>query len=172
MSQRVRIAAAAVVAVGALVAMVALVVHIRHDENGVGRLRFAATSPAAAPFSQFDQTRVSVGSRCLRVLVALSPSQREQGLREVTSLAPYAGMLFVNPSDTSTRYTMADTPTPLDITFFNESGAPVDRVRMAPCPLGSDATCPQYASKAQYRYALEQPTGSSSATGNLGSCSA
>ncbi len=165
-----RIAAATVVALGAIVGMVASVIHVRSDESDVGRLRFAATSPAPAPLGEFDQTRVSVGSQCLRVLVALSPTQREQGLREVHSLAPYAGMLFVNPHDTSARYTMADTPTPLDITFFGESGVAVDRVRMAPCPLGSDATCPQYASKLPYRYALEQPTGSSSATGNLGSC--
>jgi len=161
-----------VVAVGALVGIVALVIHVRADESGIGRLRFAATSPASAPFAEFDQTHVAIGSRCLRVLVALAPSQRVQGLREVRSLAPYEGMLFVNPGDTSARYTMADTPTPLDVTFFSAEGVPVDRVRMTPCPDGSDETCPQYASKAPYRYALEQPTASSSAPGPLGSCAA
>jgi uncharacterized protein len=136
----------------------------------VGRLSFASTAPAAAPFGDFDQTRVAVGARCLRVLVALAPSQRVQGLREVRSLAPYEGMLFVNPGDTRARYTMADTPMPLDVTFFSAKGVAVDRARMTPCPNGSDETCPQYASKAPYRYALEQPTGASSVSGNLGSC--
>jgi uncharacterized membrane protein (UPF0127 family) len=167
---RVRIAVAAVAAVGALVGMVALVIWIRSDENGVGRLRFAATSPARAPFGEFEQTRVSVGSRCLLVLVASTPSQRVQGLRDVRSLSPYAGMLFVNASDTSARFTMAGTPTPLDVTFFSDEGVPVDRARMTPCPDGTDATCPEYASKAPYRYALEQPTASASPSGSLGPC--
>jgi uncharacterized membrane protein (UPF0127 family) len=171
-STRVRITAAIVVAVGALAGMVVLVVRIRSDESGVGRLRFATTSAAAAPFGDFDEARVAIGGRCLRVLVALSPVQREQGLREVRSLGPYAGMLFVNQSDTNDRYTMADTPMPLDITFFAADGAPVDRTRMAPCPEGTDATCPAYASKKRYRYALEQAAGSSTASGALGGCAA
>ena len=50
MSARVRVAAAAVVALGALAGMVALSRHSRADESGVGHLRFAATSPARAPF--------------------------------------------------------------------------------------------------------------------------
>jgi len=169
-STRVRITAAIVVAVGALAGMVVLVVRVRSDENGVGHLRFAATSPASAPFGDFDEARVAVGGRCLSVLVALSPTQREQGLREVRSLGPYAGMLFVNRSDTNDRYTMADTPVPLDITFFSDTGVPVDRAQMAPCPGGTDATCPAYASKKRYRYALEQPAGSGTASGALGSC--
>ncbi len=173
MPPRVRIAAAAVVALGALAGMVALVVRIRADESGVGRLSFASTGPAAAPFAEFSQARVAVGSRCLRVLVALSPTQRVQGLRDVVSLSPYDGMLFVNPSDTDARFTMAETPVPLDITFFSAKGVPVDRAQMKPCPAGSDATCPEYASEQRYRFALERPTGSAaaSASGSLGSCS-
>ncbi len=172
MPPRVRIAAAAVVALGALAGIVALVVHIRSDESGVGRLHFAATSPAGAPFGEFDQTRVGLGSRCLRVLVALSPAQRTQGLRDVRSLAPYAGMLFVNPSLTTARFTMAGTPMPLEVIFFAADGAPVDDKKMEPCPQGSDATCPEYASRAPYRYALEQPTASAAASGTLGACAA
>jgi uncharacterized membrane protein (UPF0127 family) len=171
-STRVRITAAIVVAVGALAGMVVLVVHIRSDESGVGRLRFATPGAAAAPFGEFNAARVAIGGQCLEVLVALSPPQREQGLREVRSLGPYAGMLFVNQSDTNDRYTMAETPIPLAITFFADDGAPVDRTRMVPCPDGTDATCPAYASKKRYRYALEQPTGPSTASGALGACAA
>ncbi len=69
---------------------------------------------------------------------------------------------------------MANTPMPLDITFFAANGDPVDQTRMAPCPDGTDATCPEYASKAHYRYALERPaasgSGSSGASGALGAC--
>jgi uncharacterized membrane protein (UPF0127 family) len=167
---RVRVAAAAVVALGALAGMVLLVVRIRADDSGVGRLRFASTAPARAPFGQFDEARVGLGSRCLRVLVASDPAQRVQGLRGVRSLAPYEGMLFVNPSATSARFTMADTPTPLDVVFFAADGTPVDRAQMQPCPDGSDSTCPEYASKVPYRYALEQPSGSAAPSGTLGAC--
>ncbi len=172
MAARARIAAATVVAVAALAGMVFLIVHIRADESDVGHLSFTTTSPAAAPFAEFDAAHVSVGSTCLHVLVALSETQRVQGLRDVQSLAPYDGMLFVNPGDTTARYTMANTPMPLDITFFAANGDPVDQTRMAPCPDGTDATCPEYASKEHYRYALERPVGSSSASGALGGCAA
>jgi len=165
-------AAAVVVALGALAAMIGLVVHIRAGENGTGRLGFASTSAAAAPFTEFSEARVSLGERCLRVLVAASPAQRVQGLRDVTSLGPYAGMLFVTRTDVQDHFTMAQTPMPLAITFFSSSGAPVDTAQMVPCPHGSDASCPEYVSKSRYRYALERPAGSAPASGTLGGCSA
>jgi uncharacterized membrane protein (UPF0127 family) len=163
-------AAAVVVALAALVGMVAIIVRVRAHENTTGRLSFAASAPAAAPFGEFSEARVAVGSRCLRVLVASSATQRVQGLRGVRTIAPYDGMLFVFPSDTSARFTMADTPLPLDATFFSAHGAPVDNVVMNPCPQGSDSTCPVYESKTKYRYALERPAGSSASSGTLGSC--
>jgi uncharacterized membrane protein (UPF0127 family) len=169
---RVRVVAVFVLALGALAAAIVVVVRIRAEESGSGHLGFAATRPAAAPFGAFSEARVAVGSRCLRVLVASTPGQRSQGLRAVTSLAPYEGMLFVDPVDTTARYTMAGTPTPLDITFFSARGIPVDDVRMTPCPQGTDASCPEYASKDPYRYALERPAGSQSTSGALGGCSA
>jgi len=168
---RARIAAAAVVALGALTAAVVIVVGIRSNESDVGRLAFAATTAAPAPFAEFTQARVAVGGRCLPVLVAATENQRVQGLRGVRSL-PFDGMLFVFPRDTDAQFTMAETPTPLDITFFAANGAPVDRTEMKPCPSGTDSTCPAYASKQRYRYALERPTGSAAASGALGGCSA
>jgi uncharacterized membrane protein (UPF0127 family) len=166
------VAAAIVVALGALAGMITLVVRIRSNASDTGRLRFATSTRAAAPFDAFSEARVALGSRCLRVLVASSASQRVQGLREVRSIAPYDGMLFVFPSDTTARFTMAETPLPLDATFFSEQGAPVGEVRMVPCPQGSDATCPAYAAKGRYRYALERPMGAAAAAGALGGCAA
>ena len=165
-------AAAGIVAFGALAGTIVLVARVRSHESDVGRLTFASTRAAPAPFGEFSEARVAVGSRCLRVLVASSEVQRVQGLRGVRSLAPFDGMLFVFPSDTSARFTMAQTPDPLDITFFSSRGAPVDRAEMAPCPGGTDATCPEYASKQRYRYALERPAGSGSASGAIGACAA
>ena len=169
---RARSAAAAVVAACALVGLVLLVARVRAGNDGTGHLPFASTSRAASPFGGFSEARVAVGGNCLRVLVASTPAQRTQGLRGVTTLAPYAGMLFVNATDTSARYTMAGTPKPLAITFFDAGGRPVDGTEMTPCPDGTDATCPEYASGKRYRYAFERPAGSvPSAPGVLGACS-
>ncbi len=124
-----------------------------------GRLQVESTRAAQAPFEDFGETRLALGDRCLRVLVASTDAQRVQGLREVQSLAPYDGMIFVYGSDTNARFTMANTPLPLDISFFDADGKPVDQKRMTPCPTGSDATCPIYASKHRFRYALERAAG-------------
>jgi uncharacterized protein len=171
-SKRVRTAAAAAVALLALAGMVVLAVRIRADESGVGHLRFGATQPARAPFADFDEARVAVGSHCLRVLVASTPEQRSQGLRGVRSVQPFDGMLFVEQHDSTGLFTMADTLIPLDITFFAADGAPVDSTRMTPCPHGTDATCPTYGARKPYRYALERPAGAASSSGALGGCAA
>ena len=169
---RARRAAAVAVAACALVGLVLLVARVRSGEDGTGTLRFASTAPAPAPFEGFSEAHVAVGGECLRVLVASTAAQRTQGLRGVTTLAPYAGMLFVNAGDTSARYTMAGTPMPLQITFFDGRGTPVDHTEMTPCPNGTDATCPEYSSRRRYRYTLERPANAAPATGSLGACAA
>jgi uncharacterized membrane protein (UPF0127 family) len=166
-----RIAIAAAVALASLFGMIAILVHHTSARQTRARLPFAVTKPALATFIGFDETRVALGSKCVRVLVAATPALRNRGLRDVRNLSPYDGMLFVFPADSDARFTMANTPLPLDITFFAGSGAPVDEQRMTPCPNGTDATCPQYEAKSRYRYALERPVGSSG-SGGLGACRA
>ena len=169
---RARSAAAAVVASCALAGLVVLALRVRGGDDGTGHLRFATTTPATAPFDAFSEARVAVGGDCLRVLVASTAAQRTQGLRGVTTLGPYAGMLFVNGRDTNARYTMAGTPMPLAITFFDASGTPVDHTQMTPCPNGTDATCPEYSSRGSYRYSLERPANAAPLSGNLTACAA
>jgi len=164
-----RIAIAAAVALASLVGMIAILVHSRSTRGTRARLPFATTSPAITSFIGFDEARVALDSRCVRVLVAATPSSRRRGLREVRSLAPYDGMLFVFPGNTTARFTMAQTPLPLDITFFAANGTPVDTEHMTPCPNGTDASCPVYESKGRYRYALERTAGSTG-SGSLGAC--
>ena len=154
----------------AAAALVGMILILARDRGGSARLPFAAVTPAAAPFEEFGEARVGAGYRCLRVLVASNDAQRTRGLRDVRTLAPYDGMLFVNAHDTDARYTMASTPTPLDITWYAAAGTPVDHTTMTPCP-GTDATCPEYVSRARYRYALERPAGAGG-TGALAACAA
>jgi uncharacterized membrane protein (UPF0127 family) len=92
--------------------------------------------------------------RPLRVLVASTDAQRVQGLRQVSSLAPFDGMLFVFEKSVSTSFTMADTLIPLSIGFYDEEGKPVGQLQMYPCT-GSDGTCPTYQVGSPFRYALE-----------------
>jgi uncharacterized membrane protein (UPF0127 family) len=77
----------------------------------------------------------------------------------------------VYKSDTSARFTMANTPLPLDISFFDADGKPVDQKRMTPCLSGSDATCPVYASARRFRYAVERAAGAAHG-GALTACGA
>ncbi len=126
-------------------------------------------TPASAPFAAFIDARVAVGDDCLRVLVASSEEQRVQGLRDVTDFGAYDGMLFVFPNTTSAKFTMANTPMPLDIGWYASDGAPVDHTTMEPCPEGTDSTCPAYASDGKYRFALETARGGLG-SGSLGGC--
>ena len=165
-----RVAAACAVAVAALAGMAVFAAKAFSRPGTTGQLPFATTQAVAdARFAQFREARVAVGGRCLRVLVAATEALREEGLREVRDPAPYDGMIFVFPRDTRTEFTMAQTPTPLDITWYAADGSPVDGTRMTPCPNGTDATCPVYESKRRYRYALERTAGSAS-PGALGAC--
>ena len=171
--ERIAFFAAAGLALAALVGMVVVVLGmLRDNNNGSARLPFATTQAALPPFGQFREARVAVGGRCLRVLVASTNADRIAGLRDVAELSPYDGMLFVYGGDTATKYTMANTLLPLDITWYDAHGAPVDHAQMTPCPHGTDATCPTYASREKYRYALERVTGGSAAgaAGSVGAC--
>jgi uncharacterized membrane protein (UPF0127 family) len=170
-SRRGRLAAAAVVAVASLTGIVALaIVQLRGSNERVG-LHLTTSSTGVSPFHAFAESRVAVDGRCLRVLVARTTAQRVQGLRDVRSLGQYDGMLFVFPSSTNAQFTMAATPLPLDIGWYASDGAPVDRTRMTPCPHGTDATCPAYASRRRYRYALERRAGQLG-SGALSACAA
>ena len=162
--------AAAVVALVALGGILFFGARVLDDDDSDAPFSLAPTTRAAAPFEQFDEAMIAVDDDCNRLLVARTDTQRVQGLREVTDLGPYDGMLFVFPAETDARFTMSNTPLPLDITFLDANGKPVDTKTMQPCLDGSDADCPVYASKGPYRYALERPAGSGG--GAISSCAA
>lgn len=117
----------------------------------IGRAR-----PASDPFTTWPETRLSIGGRCVRVIVAVTETQREEGLRAQRELGPYAGMLFVNAGDVRTAYTMSGTPLPLDLTLFDRTGRPVERHALGPCA-GSITQCPVTRPSHDYRLALETP---------------
>jgi uncharacterized membrane protein (UPF0127 family) len=113
---------------------------------------------AVAPFKGLTEVRLSVGGKCLRLVVADSPAELAKGLRGRDNLGPYGGMIFVFNGSVDGAFTMSGTKTDLDVGFFAADGTSVDRVRMTPCT-GTDAECPQYRSRVPYRFALETLTG-------------
>jgi uncharacterized membrane protein (UPF0127 family) len=128
-----------------------------------------ATLPASAPFVGLTETRLGVGGRCLRVVVADDQTERVEGLRQRRDLGPYDGMLFVFDSPTETGFTMSTVPVPLDIGFYSADGAPVSRRRMKPCP-HAEAECPVYEGGAPFDDALET-LGGKLPSGALSGCS-
>ncbi len=78
----------------------------------------------------------------------------------VASLGPLDGMLFVWESDTTTSFWMFNTFIPLDIAWFDASGAFVWQTTMVPCTdFDGGDDCIRYGASAPYRYALEVPAG-------------
>ena len=118
----------------------------------------SGVGPAQAPFVALTAGTIRVGGRPLDVVVADSVGERVQGLRGRPNPAPYAGMLFVFPTDSTVAFTMAGVPDALDIAFFDAQGRRVDQLHMAPCS-GTDATCPAYVADGAYRYTLETAPG-------------
>ena len=129
-------------------------------------------SAAQAPWGEgWTEALIAANERCMTVIVADTDNERHQGLRDVTDFGKYDGMLFVFPEDVSAQFTMANTPTPLDIDWYRADGTYVSSAQMTPCPEGSDNTCPLYAATDEYRYALETMQGNGAGGGTLGGCS-
>jgi uncharacterized membrane protein (UPF0127 family) len=118
----------------------------------------AASSTRPAWAEGFGEAEVTVGDEALRVLVADTTDRRVQGLRAVSSLAPYDGMLFVFDEPTRTRFTMADTLIPLSIGFYGPDGSFVGSLEMVPCD-GDDGSCPTYDIGQPFQLALETAAG-------------
>ncbi len=167
---RLRIARVIAVASGLALVVGVIVLLVRDGDSTAGALADALREarPATPAWSGWTETNIGVGPACRRVLVADDQTERVQGLRQVSDLAPYDGMLFVQTRDTRVAFTMSGVPDALDITWYDARGRPVDSTTMTPCP-GTDATCPTYSSKEPFRYTLER-RGGEAEPGVLGSC--
>jgi uncharacterized membrane protein (UPF0127 family) len=117
-----------------------------------------AATPAQAPFPGLDATTVHVAGRSLVVVLARTEADRQQGLRERSTLGSYAGMLFVFDGDTSVGFTMSTVPVALDIGFYRSDGRAVGQLRMRPCSRPESA-CPEYRIRRSFRYTLETLAG-------------
>jgi uncharacterized membrane protein (UPF0127 family) len=88
----------------------------------------------------------------VRAEIAQTPKARARGLSGRRSLAPNAGMLFVNPRPVRDAFWMYRTRIPLSVAFADGRGRIEQILDMAPC---ARLPCPLHRPRRTYRYALE-----------------
>lgn len=93
------------------------------------------------------------------------PGERSTGLMGVTDLGEPVGMVFSWDQPTDGRFFMLDTPTPLSIAWFAESGEHVGQADMSPCLTEDPSTCERYGADAAYALAIEMFQGQLDAVG-------
>ncbi len=150
------------VAAGAVVVGVVLVAADPSDPSdaptGAVADDLATAQSAPEPFVGWTDATLTVGETELFVVIADEPDERVQGLRGVTDLAPYDGMLFRFDAADEWRFTMADTLIPLDIGFYTADGTAVGTASMVPCA-AVESECPLYGPDVPFLLALETPAG-------------
>jgi uncharacterized membrane protein (UPF0127 family) len=77
---------------------------------------------SAAPKSLADKFDITVGGRVVHLQLAVAMPEMERGLMERRDLGPDEGMLFIYERPQRMSFWMRNTPTPLDIGFFDSSG--------------------------------------------------
>jgi uncharacterized membrane protein (UPF0127 family) len=92
----------------------------------------------------------------LHVQVADDEAERERGLMDRTTVAPFDGMAFVWPDPVESSFWMKDTLIPLSIAFWDEGGRIVSILDMAPC---REDPCQTYDAGTPFVGALEVPQG-------------
>lgn len=86
---------------------------------GCGREKPVVAAADGEPFTKPYQLRLD--GKVLLARVAVTEMEKSQGLMGVVASAD-EGMLFVYGSDTHARFWMKDTPSDLDIGFFDREG--------------------------------------------------
>jgi uncharacterized membrane protein (UPF0127 family) len=124
-------------------------------------LAIPAAVSAATGFQRGTATIRAAGTAdpraVLKVELARTRAERQQGLMNRSSLGAKAGMVFLYPTDHRGGYWMKDTLIPLDIAFSNARGKILRIFTMQPCRRDP---CRIYDPKVAYRSALEVNAGS------------
>lgn len=143
--------------------LVGAVVFVAQGANRPPDPSFRRAGAARTPVSGFGSVSYTISRHPAAVrcaLLAETEAQRSQGLMGRRDLAGHDGMIFRFPANVAPEvgaFYMKDTPLPLSIAWFDESGAFVSSADMEPCLGRPD--CPLYRAARAYRFALEVPKG-------------
>ncbi|MBL9201147.1 MAG: DUF192 domain-containing protein [Opitutaceae bacterium] len=88
---------------------------------GCAREKTASQAPATRK-SVAHFFPIKVGERTVRMQLAVQPAEMQRGLMERRDLGPEDGMIFIYEQPQALAFWMKNTPTPLDIGFFNAAG--------------------------------------------------
>ncbi|MEX2045311.1 MAG: DUF192 domain-containing protein [Opitutus sp.] len=91
---------------------------------------------------------IKVGDKIVRMQVAVRPEEMQRGLMGRRDLGPDDGLLFVYQRPQQLQFWMRNTPTPLDIGFFDSGGILQEIYPLHPfdeAPVGSRSTRLQFA---------------------------
>lgn len=117
---------------------------------GRGDAERAGGSSATAQKTADTFFAIGVGERTVRMQLAVKFREMERGLMERRDLKPDDGMLFVYAGPQQMSFWMRNTPTPLDIGFFNAEGV-LEEVY----PLHPYDETPVQSRSARIKFALE-----------------
>lgn len=107
-----------------------------------------------APKSVSTFFPVRLGDRTVRLQFALLPLEQQRGLMERRDLGADDGMVFVYKRPQAANFWMRNTPTPLDIGFFDAAGVLLEVYPMHPY----DETGVKSRSN-EVKFAVEMPQG-------------
>lgn len=116
--------------------------------------RAEAAAPAAATKTASDFFPIKVGERTVRMQLAVRPAEMQRGLMERRDLGKDDGMIFLYEKPQRMSFWMRNTPTPLDIGFFNAEGVLEEVYPMHPFDETSVASHGE-----QLQFALEMKQG-------------
>lgn len=88
--------------------------------------------PTSQPKTGTDFFEIKVGPKVVRMQLAVLPFEQERGLMQRRDLGRDDGMLFVYAKPQQMHFWMRNTPTPLDIGFFDENGVLLEVYPMQP----------------------------------------
>ena len=113
----------------------------------------AAQAPGAAVKTVADFFPIAVGGKVVRMQLAVRSGEMQHGLMDRRDLGRDDGMIFVYAKPQQMSFWMHNTPTPLDIGFFNREGTLLEVYPLHPF---DETTVPSRSHEVQYALEMNQ----------------